>query len=145
MAGDAAPTRLGISVGGRLDRMTIEIFAQEFGARTYIRTRFRYSTNGSFWAGFTYDAYCEVTDSASVMALSLSETLRGNFKRGHLGNQCTVGNHICIMARNAFGNSRIPLRHQNLPTEVLQYANRTVATRSNRPNAVIHWDRYPSQ
>lgn len=30
-------------------------------------------------------------------------------------------------------NSRIALRHQNLSTEVLQYANRTVATRSNRP------------
>jgi hypothetical protein len=65
VAGDAAPTRLGISVGGRLDRLTIEISAQEFGARAYIRTRFSYSTNGSFWAGFTYDAYCEAADSAS--------------------------------------------------------------------------------
>ena len=36
MAGDAAPTTLGISVGGRLDRMTIEISAQEFGARAYM-------------------------------------------------------------------------------------------------------------
>jgi hypothetical protein len=48
-----------------MDRMTIEISAQEFGARAYIRTRFRYSTNGIFWAGFTYDAYCEAADSAS--------------------------------------------------------------------------------
>jgi hypothetical protein len=65
VAGDAAPRKLGISVGGRLDRLTIEISAQKFGARAYIRTRFRYSTNGSFWAGFTYDAYCEAADSAS--------------------------------------------------------------------------------
>jgi hypothetical protein len=52
-----------------MDRMRIEISAQEFGARAYIRKRFRYSTNGSFWTGFTYDAYCEAADSASDILL----------------------------------------------------------------------------
>jgi len=48
-----------------MDRMRIEISAQEFGARAYIGMRFRYTTNSSFWTGFTYDAYCEAADSAS--------------------------------------------------------------------------------
>ena len=51
-----------------MDALTIETSAQEFGARAYIRTRFSYSTDGGFWAGFTYDAYCEAADSGSVMA-----------------------------------------------------------------------------
>jgi hypothetical protein len=45
----------------------IEISAQEFGARAYIRTIFRYSTNGS--GLLSPDVYCEAADSASVMAL----------------------------------------------------------------------------
>jgi hypothetical protein len=43
VAGDAAPTRPAISVGGRLDHLTIEISAQEFGARAYTGTSFRHS------------------------------------------------------------------------------------------------------
>lgn len=81
MAGDAAPTRLRIAVGGRMDRMTIGISAQEFGARAYIRTRFRYSTNDSFWAGFTYDTYCEAPCSASDIIFCVAGQIEQSGKR----------------------------------------------------------------
>jgi hypothetical protein len=76
------PTRLGISVGDRLDRLTIEISAQEFGARAYIRRKFRFFDQLQ-WAGFTYDAYREAADSASDVTCCVAVKLNNRQERFH--------------------------------------------------------------
>jgi hypothetical protein len=115
VAGDAAPTKLGISVGGRLDRLTIEISAQKFGARAYIRTRFRYSTNGSFWAGFTYDTYCEAADSASditcCVAGQIEQSASGPSGPAGTGQQATFTDASLVFVRAYLQKAVSQLRH----------------------------------